>query len=62
MTTECDSCGAAGDPVTEVHRVYVTPERWDTPGSVQVVDETECWCVVCLLHYPHQVVDEQPTD
>ena len=38
------------------HRVYVTPESWDTPGKVEVVDEVEWWCFVCRTHYPHQPV------
>ena len=40
-----------------MHRVYVTPESWDTEGKVDVVDEIERWCFVCRSHYPHQEVD-----
>ena len=39
-----------------MHRVYVTPETWDTEGKVEVVDEVERWCFVCRSHYPHQPV------
>ena len=53
----CDSCGRDDDPVTPVHRVYVTPESWDTPGKVDVVEEIEHWCFVCRSHYPHQEVE-----
>lgn len=57
MRGHCDSCGRDDEPVVEVHRVYVTPEAWDTPGKVDVVDETEWWCLVCQTHYPHEPVD-----
>lgn len=40
-----------------MHRVYVTPERWDQEEKVEVVDEIETWCIVCLTHYPHQPVE-----
>ena len=52
----CDSCGRDEDDLVEVHRVYVTPETWDTEGKVEVVDEVERWCFVCRSHYPHQPV------
>lgn len=39
-----------------MHRVYVTPETWDTEGKVDVMDEVEQWCFVCRSHYPHQEV------
>jgi hypothetical protein len=58
----CDSCGRDGEEVAPVHRVYVTPETWDTPGRVDVVADIEHWCYVCRAHYPHQAVDdEEPT-
>jgi hypothetical protein len=53
----CDSCGADADDLVAVKRHYVTPERWDTPGSVQVVDEVERWCFACRTHYPHEAVE-----
>ena len=37
-----------------MHRVYVTPEAWDTPAKTEVVDEVEHWCFVCRTHYPHE--------
>lgn len=52
----CDSCGADADDLVAVKRHYVTPERWDTPGGVQVVDEVERWCFACRTHYPHEAV------
>lgn len=39
-----------------VHRIYITPEAWDSDGRIDVVDEVEQWCFVCRSHYPHQVV------
>ena len=36
-----------------MHRVYVTPEAWDTEEKVEVVDEVERWCFPCRTHYPH---------
>lgn len=58
-TATCDSCGRDEPPdgLDEVRRVYVTPERWDTEGKVEVVDEIERWCFACRTHYPHQPVD-----
>lgn len=50
----CTSCGRTDEPVMAVHRVYVTPEAWDTRGKVDVVDEVEHWCFVCRTHYPHE--------
>jgi hypothetical protein len=50
----CDSCGADEEILTPVHRKYVTPEAWDTPGSERVLAEVERWCYPCLTHYPHE--------
>ena len=36
-----------------VHRAYVTPEAWDTEGSVTRVDEVERSCAACRANYPH---------
>jgi hypothetical protein len=55
-TGRCESCGRDGEELAPVHRVYVTPESWDTEGKVDVVDEVEEWCFVCRSHYPHQDV------
>lgn len=48
---ECESCGSP-DELAAVRRLYVTPEAWDTPGSVRAGD-VEWWCAVCRTHYPH---------
>ena len=58
-TRPCDSCGR-DEPESDleaVHRVYVTPEAWDTEGKVEVVDEVERWCFSCRTHYPHKEVE-----
>jgi len=52
----CESCGRQEGNLTAVHRVYVTPEAWDQPERVDVVDAVERWCFACLTHYPHQAV------
>jgi hypothetical protein len=56
----CDSCGRdeEGLDLLTVHRVYVTPEAWDTPGKVEVLDDVEQWCFACRSHYPHQEIEE----
>jgi hypothetical protein len=54
----CDSCGIEGEEVVELHRLYVTPEDWDTTGKVEVVEEVERWCFPCRTMYPHQLLDE----
>jgi hypothetical protein len=54
---ECESCGVEGETLYAVHRMYVTPEAWDTPGSSRTLDEVERWCFACCSHYPHQPVD-----
>lgn len=51
----CESCGSEED-VTEVRRVYVTPEAWDTEGKAEPQPGTERWCYACRAHYPHQEV------
>jgi hypothetical protein len=49
-----------------VRRVYVTPERWDSPGPegpagpgelAREVGEPELWCVSCASQYPHTIVE-----
>ena len=52
----CDSCGRDETELVEVHRVYVVPEAWDTPGSEKTLTEVERWCFSCRTHYPHQEV------
>ena len=53
----CENCARDDDDLVAVHRVYVIPESWDTPGSSQKVDEVELWCFSCRSQYPHAVVD-----
>jgi hypothetical protein len=50
----CDSCGSTEVEVVAVHRLYVTPEAWDTEEKVERVDEVEQWCFPCRTHYPHE--------
>jgi hypothetical protein len=50
----CDSCGREESELVAVHRVYVVPESWDTPGSEKTLTEVEQWCFSCRTHYPHQ--------
>jgi hypothetical protein len=50
---QCQSCGDEATDLTLVRRLWVTPEDWDTPGSVTEGD-VEWWCFVCRTHYPHQ--------
>jgi hypothetical protein len=57
MRASCDSCGRDDEEVVAVHRRYVTPVEWDTPGSDVVLDEVESWCIACLTHYPHVIVE-----
>ena len=54
MTASCDSCGRDDEPLTEVRRLYITPEDWDREGRVDPAPETEHWCDVCQAHYPHE--------
>ena len=58
MTTRaCESCAREDDDLVVVHRLYVVPESWDTPGSVSKVESTELWCFSCRSMYPHQEAD-----
>lgn len=56
----CDSCGREEPELTAVHRVYVTPEAWDTPERVDVLPGVERWCFACTTHYPHRAVEGEP--
>ncbi len=51
----CENCDRPDDELVAVHRIYVTPESWDTPGSSTVVDGAEWWCFSCRSMYPHQL-------
>lgn len=53
-TATCDSCGREETELVAVHRVYVVPESWDTPGSEKTLTDVEQWCFSCRTHYPHQ--------
>jgi hypothetical protein len=53
----CESCGGPAADLVAVHRVYVTPEAWDTEEKVDVVDEIERWCFPCRSLYPHQEIE-----
>jgi len=55
----CESCGGLDDDLVAVHRLYVVPEAWDTPGSVTRVEEIERWCFPCRSMYPHEVAGER---
>jgi len=52
----CDSCGRDSTDLEQVHRVYVTPESWDTEEKAEVQSDVEAWCFPCRTHYPHQEV------
>jgi hypothetical protein len=53
MTGRCESCGRDDEELTQVRRLYLTPESWDTPEKVERGD-LEVWCFVCRTHYPHE--------
>jgi hypothetical protein len=59
----CESCGSTESELYGVHRRYVTPEAWDTPGRDITLTEVEQWCFACCSHYPHRpagiVADDQ---
>lgn len=54
--TTCTSCGDE-DFLVAVHRVYITPDDWDSEPSRRTSAETEYWCGVCLVHYPHERIE-----
>ena len=57
MERVCENCAREDDELVTVHRVYLTPETWDTPGSSRTEDAVELWCFSCRSQYPHEVVD-----
>jgi hypothetical protein len=61
VTSTCESCGATEDELYAVHRQYVTPAEWDTPGREVTLAEVERWCYSCLTHYPHVLVGADDT-
>lgn len=56
MSDTCDSCGAGGDDLVTVQRIYLTFSD-GRPADHRVADEFETWCSVCRLSYPHQEID-----
>ena len=56
-TGVCENCDRPDDDIQAVHRVYVVPEAWDTPGSETKVEEEERWCFSCRSMYPHEAVE-----
>ena len=58
MERVCENCARPDDDLATVHRVYVTPESWDTPSSYSVEEAVELWCFSCRSQYPHEPVDE----
>ncbi|MDZ4827427.1 MAG: hypothetical protein SGJ13_13345 [Actinomycetota bacterium] len=55
----CENCGMHDEELVLVRRVYVVPEKWDTPASVTVVPDPELWCVACVSQYPCEPVDDE---
>lgn len=58
MNRACENCGVPDDELVLVRRVYVTPEAWDTPGSVRIEDGGELWCISCTSQYPNEQVED----
>lgn len=54
MERVCENCAGEDDELVAVHRLYVVPDSWDTPGSTTRVEETELWCFSCRSLYPHE--------
>lgn len=54
---DCQSCGRDDEPLTHVRRIYVSPASWDSEESRKPADHTELWCEVCMVHYPHTVIE-----
>lgn len=67
----CDSCGDTGNTgntLMAVRRLYVTTlpladdtvRAGDADGSEPLVTpgDTEVWCEVCRIHYPHELLSE----
>jgi hypothetical protein len=50
----CENCAFPDDDLALVRRVYVTPESWDRPAAVEIVEDTELWCVSCQSQYPNE--------
>jgi hypothetical protein len=56
----CENCAMPDEELVLVRRVYVTPERWDSPeGSAREVGDPELWCVSCTSQYPNVQLDSE---
>jgi hypothetical protein len=53
----CDSCGSPEPDLVRVHRIYLTPEDWDTEEKIEVLEEVESWCFPCRCSYPHEELE-----
>lgn len=62
MDRICENCAREDDDLVLVHRMYVVPEAWDTPGSSTTLDDTELWCFSCRSQYPHEPAEDEPAD
>lgn len=57
----CENCATPDDELALVRRVYVTPETWDAPATVTVLDEPELWCLSCCSQYSYEPVSDEDT-
>lgn len=57
MSDRCDSCGATGDDLATVQRIYITFDEAQQPSGHRMSDEFETWCAACRVTYPHQEID-----
>ncbi|MFN0092965.1 MAG: hypothetical protein ACKVWR_22240 [Acidimicrobiales bacterium] len=56
MVGRCESCGRDDEQLVAVRRVYVMQGDADGSEIVEIVEDPESWCEVCMVHYPHQLV------
>ncbi len=55
----CENCAMPDEELVLVRRVYVTPERWDSPqAEAREVGDPELWCISCCSQYPHVVLGD----
>ncbi|MHB8328988.1 MAG: hypothetical protein ACYDD6_05090 [Acidimicrobiales bacterium] len=50
----CESCGATGDALVKVCRVYLDTDAQGRVTGSHTIDEPERWCVSCRSLYPHE--------
>ena len=63
MTTMmCESCASEETRLYRVHRRYITPQAWDTPGVDRLLDEVESWCFACCTSYPNVFAETDTGD